>query len=104
MRGRRRNTAQGLRLVNAARVTAAATGRSWRAALTPEVESHGEPGRIQVTAQAPDRYFDRYRFDGPSSISVKGKGETETSFLAELCDDRPKEPRLGLGAIELRET
>ena len=64
--------------------------------------SHGKPGRIQVTAQVRDRSFDRYRFDGPSRIFVTGRGDTETCFLAERCDDRPKESRLGPDAIESR--
>ncbi len=48
------------------------------------MESHGVPGRVQVTERVALAATD-HRFEGPMSIDVKGKGPT-TTFL--LVDDR----------------
>lgn len=45
------------------------------------MESHGEPGRVQVTAATARRLSDRYRFVRRGVVEVKGKGPTETFFL-----------------------
>jgi class 3 adenylate cyclase len=47
------------------------------------MESHGIPGRIQVTARTYQRLKDRYRFELRGPIQVKGKGELVTYFLLE---------------------
>ena len=45
------------------------------------MESHGVPGRIQVTERLRERLGDRYRFEPRGTIEVKGKGEMATYFL-----------------------
>ena len=45
------------------------------------MESHGLPGRIQVTAQTAARLEDRYRLEPRGMVEVKGKGRVETWFL-----------------------
>ena len=45
------------------------------------MESHGVPGRIQVTTETYLRLRDRYRFEPRGPIDVKGKGIMETYFL-----------------------
>jgi class 3 adenylate cyclase len=47
------------------------------------MESHGVPGRVQVTAGTADRLRDRYRFERRGMVDVKGKGPVETWFLVE---------------------
>jgi class 3 adenylate cyclase len=45
------------------------------------MESHGLPGRIQVTEAVYVRLKDRFEFEARGAISVKGKGELTTWFL-----------------------
>jgi class 3 adenylate cyclase len=45
------------------------------------MESHGVPGKIQVTAAVRDRLQDRYRLEQRGPIQIKGKGVMETYFL-----------------------
>jgi class 3 adenylate cyclase len=45
------------------------------------MESHGVPGRIQVTAETARRLAGSYRFERRGVIEVKGKGSLETFFL-----------------------
>lgn len=45
------------------------------------MESHGVPGRIQVTARTHERLRTRFRFERRGPIEVKGKGEMVTYFL-----------------------
>ena len=45
------------------------------------MESHGVPGRIQVTLDTYTRLRDRYQFEERGRIPVKGKGEMKTYFL-----------------------
>jgi class 3 adenylate cyclase len=45
------------------------------------MESHGVPGRIQVTAATYERLRHAYRFETRGPVSVKGKGEMTTYFL-----------------------
>ena len=45
------------------------------------MESHGLPGRIQVTAQTYELLKHKYAFDLRGAIEVKGKGEMTTYFL-----------------------
>jgi class 3 adenylate cyclase len=47
------------------------------------MESHGIPGRIQVTARTYQRLKDGYRFELRGPIQVKGKGKLVTYFLLE---------------------
>ena len=46
------------------------------------MESHGEPGRIQVTKAAKEELDDAYEFEPRGTVEVKGLGEVETWFLA----------------------
>jgi class 3 adenylate cyclase len=48
------------------------------------MESHSEPGRIQVTAAAAAKLGDRFTLVSRGTIEVKGKGPMETFFL-ERC-------------------
>ena len=45
------------------------------------MESHAEPGRIQVTAATARRLEHAYRVERRGTIEVKGKGATETYYL-----------------------
>ncbi len=45
------------------------------------MESHGEPGRIQVTAETVERLQAAYLFERRGTLEVKGKGLVETFFL-----------------------
>ena len=45
------------------------------------MESHGEPGRIQVTRAVRDRLGADFIFESRGEIEVKGKGAMETFFL-----------------------
>jgi adenylate cyclase/guanylate cyclase len=45
------------------------------------LESHGEPGRIQVTGETARRLEHAYRFERRGVVEVKGKGSIETWFL-----------------------
>jgi class 3 adenylate cyclase len=45
------------------------------------MESHGVPGRIQVTQRTRDRLAGRYRFEERGSIDLKGKGPTPAYLL-----------------------
>jgi class 3 adenylate cyclase len=45
------------------------------------METHGLPGRIQVTERTYRRLNSGYRFERRGPIDVKGKGEMVTYFL-----------------------
>jgi class 3 adenylate cyclase len=45
------------------------------------MESHGVPGRIQVTERVVERLRDGYRFEPRGSVDVKGKGSMTTWLL-----------------------
>lgn len=45
------------------------------------MESSGEPGRIRVTQRTFELLCDRFRFEGPAELEVKGKGRLNTWFL-----------------------
>lgn len=46
------------------------------------MESHGEPGRIQVTTAAKEELEGDYEFEPRGTVEVKGMGKVETWFLA----------------------
>jgi adenylate cyclase len=50
------------------------------------MESHGIPGRIQVTPAVEARLRSQFRFEPRGPIDVKGKGELETFFLIGRID------------------
>jgi len=49
--------------------------------IASRMESHGVPGRIQVTERTKELLCDRYTFEPRGRIEVKGKGEMATYFL-----------------------
>ena len=49
--------------------------------VASRMESHGEPGRIQVTAATYKRLQDQYEFEERGEIVVKGRGEMMTYWL-----------------------
>jgi adenylate cyclase len=46
------------------------------------MESHGAPGRIQVTAATKELLADEFAFEPRGTVTVKGKGEIEVWYLA----------------------
>ena len=51
------------------------------------LESHGTPGRIQVTAETAQRLAARFRFEPRGAIEVKGKGTIEACYLVGRATD-----------------
>ena len=49
--------------------------------VASRMESHGEPGAIQVTEETHGRLKDAFRFDERGIVDVKGKGPMKTWFL-----------------------
>jgi class 3 adenylate cyclase len=49
--------------------------------VASRMESHGVPGRVQVTKSTVDATNGSFEFDRRGIIEVKGKGEVETFFL-----------------------
>ncbi|MCE8514680.1 adenylate/guanylate cyclase domain-containing protein [Ruegeria pomeroyi] len=47
------------------------------------MESHGQPGRIQVTAAAREALKDAYDFEPRGAVEIKGIGRLETWWLAQ---------------------
>ena len=57
--------------------------------VASRMESHGEPGKIQVTTSTYDRIKDDYVLDYRGSIMVKGRGSLETYFLTNWLTPNP---------------
>jgi class 3 adenylate cyclase len=53
------------------------------------MESHGIPGRIQVTPRAYRRLKDLYRFQAREPMEIKGKGQIVPFLLLGRADDSP---------------
>ena len=53
------------------------------------MESHGIPGRIQVTPRAYERLRDRYRFEPRDPVEIKGKGMMAPFLLVGPLEGRP---------------
>ncbi|NJO47882.1 MAG: DUF3365 domain-containing protein [Oscillatoriales cyanobacterium RM2_1_1] len=49
--------------------------------VASRMESHGIPGRVQVTEAVYERLKDRFQFESRGIIPIKGKGEMRTYFL-----------------------
>jgi guanylate cyclase len=49
--------------------------------VASRMESHGEPGRIQVSADSYALLKDDFLFEPRGTITIKGKGEMETWYL-----------------------
>jgi guanylate cyclase len=59
------------------------------------MESHGEPGRIHVTAEIARRLGDEFLLTSRGPVAVKGKGHMETFFVEGRADrDESRTPRL----------
>jgi class 3 adenylate cyclase len=54
------------------------------------MESHGVPGRIQVTATVRDTLADRYSFTDRGFIDVKGKGRQRTFLVEQHAGSSPE--------------
>ena len=52
--------------------------------LASRMESHGEPGKIQITKATYERIKDDFICAPRGSIIVKGKGEMETWYLEDV--------------------
>jgi adenylate cyclase len=53
------------------------------------MESHGTPGRIQITRSTYDLLAGEFECEPRGTIAVKGKGEVEAWYLIRPLDDRP---------------
>jgi adenylate cyclase len=53
------------------------------------MESHGTPGRIQITHATHELLADEFEFEPRGTIAVKGKGEVETWYLLRPRFGRP---------------
>ena len=66
------------------------------------MESHGTPGRIQITRATYELLRDEFECEPRGTISVKGKGEMETWYVVgRRADDLPgahAEPALAAAA------
>jgi class 3 adenylate cyclase len=47
------------------------------------MESHGSPGRIQVSSRTYELLRDDFRFEPRGEIEIKGKGPMRTYYLLE---------------------
>jgi guanylate cyclase len=53
------------------------------------MESHGTPGRIQITRATYELLTDDFECEPRGTIAVKGKGEVEAWYLIGPRDERP---------------
>jgi guanylate cyclase len=61
------------------------------------MESHGAPGRIQITRATYELLADEFECEPQGTITVKGKGEIETWYLIRPRSDRSEERGFGAG-------
>jgi adenylate cyclase len=61
------------------------------------MESHGTPGRIQITRSTYDLLAGEFECEPRGTIDVKGKGEIEAWYLIRPLDDRNAESAAALG-------
>jgi adenylate cyclase len=57
------------------------------------MESHGAPGRIQITRATYDLLADEFECEPRGTIAVKGKGDIEAWYLIRPRGDRPSAAR-----------
>jgi class 3 adenylate cyclase len=57
--------------------------------MASRMESHGAPGRIQITRATYELLADEFECEPRGTIAVKGKGEVEVWHLIRLRGDRP---------------
>ncbi len=55
-----------------------------------KMESHAEPGRIQVSGPAREQLVGDYSFEQRGTVEVKGMGKVETWWLTGRADSAPK--------------
>jgi class 3 adenylate cyclase len=60
------------------------------------MESHGTPGRIQITRATYELLADEFECEPRGTIAVKGKGEVETWYLIRPRDDRASDGNDGV--------
>jgi class 3 adenylate cyclase len=63
--------------------------------VASRLESHGEPGRILVSAATYELLAGRYSFSEPITVELKGKGPTPVRFLLGRVAEAPT--RNGIG-------
>ena len=61
------------------------------------LESHGTPGRIQVTAETAERLAHAFRFEPRGTVELKGKGAVEFHYLVGRMDEPGAGTRLTSG-------
>jgi guanylate cyclase len=61
------------------------------------MESHGTPGRIQITRATYELLDDEFECEPRGPIAVKGKGEIEAWYLVRPRGDRPSVVKEGVG-------
>jgi adenylate cyclase len=66
------------------------------------MESHGTPGRIQLTRATYELLADEFECEPRGTISVKGKGALEAWYLIGRRGDRPSAAEDGPTAVEVR--
>jgi class 3 adenylate cyclase len=54
--------------------------------LASRMESHGQPGRVQVSFAVKERLGDAFRVEPRGLVDIKGKGPTPTWFIAARTD------------------
>jgi adenylate cyclase len=59
------------------------------------MESHGTPGRIQITRATYDLLADEFECEPRGTIAVKGKGKVEAWYLVGHVGDRPSASEFG---------
>jgi adenylate cyclase len=59
------------------------------------MESHGTPGRIQITRATYELLADEFECEPRGTIAVKGKGEVEAWYLVGPVGDRPSATEFG---------
>ena len=57
--------------------------------IAGRMQSHGTPGRIQVTRATYELLKDEFVLESRGTIEVRGKGEMETWYLVGLRESRP---------------
>src|SRR6266545_1403983 len=66
------------------------------------MESHGTPGRIQLTRATYELLAEEFECEPRGTISVKGKGALEAWYLIGRRGDRPSAAEEGPAAVEVR--
>lgn len=62
--------------------------------IASRMESHGEPGKINVTETVKDQLLDRFEFEDRGEVDVKGKGRMKTFVLVGRKDNEGQKPRV----------